>query len=80
MIEDIVNDAITSNENRQSVKVVTDQLNYSSKIKQTIETEFSEVLRLFSLILEATIFLEDGMLTEEYFFIKRLLTQKILKN
>ena len=45
-IEDIVNEAITSNENRQSVKVVTDNLDYSSKIKQAIETEFSSVLRL----------------------------------
>ena len=45
-IEDIVNEAITSNENRQSVKVVTDNLDYSSKIKQAIETEFSDVLRL----------------------------------
>ena len=45
-IEDIVNEAITSNENRQSVKVVTDNLDYSSKIRQTIETEFSDVLRL----------------------------------
>ena len=47
-IEDIVNEAITSNENRQSVKVVTDNLNYSSKIKQTIEVEFeNEVLKCF---------------------------------
>ena len=45
-IEDIVNEAITSNENKQSVKVVTDQLKYSSKIKLTIEEEFSEVLRM----------------------------------
>ena len=45
-IEDIVNEAITSNENRQSVKVVTDGLDYSSAIKQKIEQEFSEVLRL----------------------------------
>ena len=46
-IEDIVNEAITSNENRQSVKVVTDQLGqYSSKIRARIESEFSEVLRL----------------------------------
>ena len=45
-IEDIINEAITSNENKQSVKVVTDQLKYSSKIKQTIEEEFSEVLRM----------------------------------
>ena len=45
-IEDIVNEAITSNENRQSVKVVTDNLNYSSAIKVRIEQEFAEVLRL----------------------------------
>ena len=45
-IEDIVNEAITSNENRQSVKVVTDNLNYSSKIKVRIEEEFADVLRL----------------------------------
>ena len=45
-IEDIINEAITSNENKQSVKVVTDQLQYSSKIKLTIEQEFSEVLRM----------------------------------
>ena len=45
-IEDIVNEAITSNENRQSVKVITDGLDYSSKIKVRIEEEFADVLRL----------------------------------
>ena len=45
-IEDIVNEAITSNENKQAVKVITDGLEYSSAIKQKIETEFAEVLRL----------------------------------
>ena len=46
-IEDIVNEAITSNENRQSVKVITENLGqYSSKIRSKIESEFSEVLRL----------------------------------
>ena len=45
-IEDIVNEAITSNENKQSVKVITDQLTYSSNVKQKIEEEFKEVLRL----------------------------------
>tara|TARA_A100001011_G_scaffold211961_1_gene220173 strand:+ start:1 stop:1314 length:1314 start_codon:yes stop_codon:yes gene_type:complete len=45
-IEDIVNEAITSNENRQSVKVVTDNLDYSSSIKQKIETEFFDVLKM----------------------------------
>ena len=70
-IEDIVNEAITSNENEQSVKVVTDNLDYSSKIKQAIETEFSEVLRLLQFNTRGHDLLEDGMLTEEYFF-KRL--------
>ena len=45
-IEDIVNEAITSNENRQSVKVVTDNLDYSSAIKHKLETEFFEVLKM----------------------------------
>src|SRR5210317_443374 len=45
-IEDIVNEAITSNENKQSVKVITDQLTYSSEIKRKIGEEFKEVLRL----------------------------------
>jgi hypothetical protein len=45
-IEDIVNEAITSNENKQSVKVITDSLPYSSGVKQKIEEEFKEVLRL----------------------------------
>ena len=45
-IEDIVNEAITSNENKQSVKVITDGLDYSSTIKVRIEQEFADVLRL----------------------------------
>jgi hypothetical protein len=45
-IEDIVNEAITSNENKQSVKVITDGLEYSSAIKVRIEQEFADVLRL----------------------------------
>jgi len=45
-IEDIVNEAITSNENKQSVKVITDSLKYSSNVKRRIEEEFTEVLRL----------------------------------
>ena len=44
--EDIVNEAITSNENKQSVKVITDGLEYSSAIKVRIEEEFADVLRL----------------------------------
>jgi len=45
-IEDIVNEAVTSNENRQSVRVVTDSLPYGSSVKAKIEEEFKEVLRL----------------------------------
>ena len=45
-IEDIVNEAIVSNENKQSVKVITDGLEYSSAIKVRIEQEFADVLRL----------------------------------
>ena len=41
-IEDIVNEAITSNENKQSVKVVTDSLPYSSGVKQRIEEELQD--------------------------------------
>ena len=45
-IEDIVNEAITSNENQQSVKVVTERLPYGTSVKTKIEEEFAEVLRL----------------------------------
>jgi hypothetical protein len=45
-IEDIVNEAVTSNENRQSVRVVTESLPYGSSVKAKIEEEFKEVLRL----------------------------------
>jgi hypothetical protein len=45
-IEDIVNEAITSNENQQSVKVVTERLPFGTPVKTRIEEEFAEVLRL----------------------------------
>ena len=45
-IEDIVNEAITSNENQQSVKVITDKLPYGREVKVRVEQEFAEVLRL----------------------------------
>jgi hypothetical protein len=45
-IEDIVNEAITSNENQQSVKVVTEKLPYGTNVKKRVEEEFKEVLRL----------------------------------
>ena len=45
-IEDIINEAITSNENKQSVKVITESLPFGSEIKRRIEEEFVEVLKL----------------------------------
>ena len=45
-IEDIVNEAIVANERDQSVEIITDNLVYSSKIKNKIREEFDHVLRL----------------------------------
>ena len=45
-IEDIVNEAINTDEKRASVSIVTDNLPYSSKLKKRISEEFSQVLRL----------------------------------
>ena len=45
-IEDIVNEAIVSNENKQAVRLMTDNVPYSRDIKRRLEEEFTEVLRL----------------------------------
>ena len=45
-IEDIINEAIVSNENRQAVNLNTNNVPYGRGIKRRIEEEFSEVLRL----------------------------------
>ena len=45
-IEDIVNEAIVSNENRQAVRLVTDGVPYGRDVKRRVEEEFSEILRL----------------------------------
>jgi len=45
-IEDIVNEAINTDEKRASVSIVTDNLPYSTKIKKRISEEFSQILRL----------------------------------
>ena len=45
-IEDIVNEAITSDELSQSVMVTLDRLEYSEKIKKLIRKEFDNVLTL----------------------------------
>ena len=45
-IEDIINESINIDENRQAVSINTDNLPYSSKIKRRIRDEFSQVLKL----------------------------------
>ncbi len=45
-IEDIVNESINVDANRQSVTINTDEVPYSPKIKKRIREEFSQVLRL----------------------------------
>ena len=45
-IEDIVNEAIVSNENKQAVRLMTDNVPYGRDIKRRIEEEFTEILRL----------------------------------
>ena len=45
-IEDIINESINVDENRQAVTINTDNLPYSSKIKRRISAEFSQVLKL----------------------------------
>ena len=45
-IEDIVNESINIDENREAVSINTDKLPYSSKIKKRIRDEFSQVLKL----------------------------------
>jgi hypothetical protein len=48
-IEDIVNEAIVSNEDDQAVEIVTDNLDgYNSKIKNLIREEFDSVTKLLS--------------------------------
>ena len=45
-IEDIINEAIVSNEKDQAVSVVLDRLDYPKKIKDRIREEFDTVLEL----------------------------------
>ena len=45
-IEDIINESINIDENRQAVSINTDNLPYSPKIKKRIREEFSQVLKL----------------------------------
>ena len=45
-IEDIVNEALISDESKRSVEIILDEVKVSSGIKSKIETEFLEVLKL----------------------------------
>ena len=45
-IEDIVSEAIVSNENQQSVQLDLSKIEYSDSIKRRIRESFSEVLKL----------------------------------
>ena len=47
-IEDIVNEAIVSNELKDAVKLDLANVNYGTEIKKKIDNEFKEVLRLMS--------------------------------
>lgn len=48
-IEDIVNEAIVSNEDDQPIEIITDNLDsYSEKIKTIIRTEFDNITKLLS--------------------------------
>ena len=47
-IEDIVSEAIVSNENQQSVQLDLSKVNYSDSIKKKMRESFSEVLKLLS--------------------------------
>ena len=46
-IEDIINESINVDANRQSVTINTDEIPYSPKIKKRIREEFSQVLRFW---------------------------------
>ena len=47
-IEDIVSEAIVSNENQQSVQVDLSKIEYSESIKKKIRESFAEVLKLLN--------------------------------
>ena len=45
-IEDIINEAVNTEELRDSVSVLTDKVPYSSKIKNRVKYEFEQIVRL----------------------------------
>ena len=69
-IEDIVNEAIVSNEMRDPVRINLEGLPFGKDVRRKIETEFSEILRLMNFNVKGHDILEDGTLMVE-FFIKK---------
>src|SRR6056300_1408031 len=51
-IEDIVSEAIVSNENQQSVQLDLSKIDYSDSIKKRIRESFSEVLKLLNFVIK----------------------------
>ena len=45
-IEDIINEAVNTEESRATISILTDDLPYSSKIKTRIKLEFDQIIRL----------------------------------
>lgn len=45
-IEDIINEAVNTEDYKQSVSILTDNLPYSSKIKSRVKSEFEQIIRL----------------------------------
>jgi hypothetical protein len=52
-IEDIINEAIVSDENDEAVEIVTDNLEYSDKIKKLVREEFDNVARMLNFNINA---------------------------
>jgi hypothetical protein len=52
-ITDIINEAIVADEDTQPVRIITDDVEYSEKIKKIITDEFKEVLRLLKFNINA---------------------------
>ena len=77
-IEDIVNEAIVANENKEPVRVNVNNLPYGNDVRRKIEDEFKEVLRLMNFNTKGhDIFRRwyvDGRI-----FIKKLLIETLLK-
>jgi len=46
-IEDIINEAVSAEENQKSVDIILDDLEYSESIKKKIRDEFDEIVRLY---------------------------------